>query len=447
MTNTNSLLSTIRLESARIAVVSVVALILFLSTARAGDRCGNFCDSGCNICQPYSGSQPYSSSDGSGAMLPDPGDPGAPFAAASAPMAVAPNMIGDFFGTGISTATLGSGLFSNMQLSLPLDFFSSTKLQIPDPTGTVIGRQKIAENTSPIPRDRLFINYSHFDSVPLTAGDVNVNRFSPGFEKTFLDGMASLEMRFPIASTLDSDLRLSGINDTSHTEFGNININLKSLVWSNCNSAISAGLGITIPTADDLALKDLNDRSVAVVQNDSVHLLPFIGGLHTPNENLFVQWYLQFDFDANGNDVLVDTGNGLRGVGSVEDATFMFFDVSAGYWIYRNECACQSGITGFAPMVELHLSRSLESTDVLRGPGGIQVGRPKDDIQILNGVIGGVITVADDKTITAAYVVPIGNGADQQFDSEFRLFFNWFFGGDSNRSPVYNRPTLFSRGW
>ncbi len=62
---------------------------------------------------------------------------------------------------------------------------------------------KLSENTSPIPRDRVFVNYSYFDNVPLQQGGVDVNRFVPGFEKTFFNGITSVEVRAPMASTLD----------------------------------------------------------------------------------------------------------------------------------------------------------------------------------------------------------------------------------------------------
>ena len=63
---------------------------------------------------------------------------------------------------------------------------------------------KIAENTSPMPRDRLIFDYGYFDNVPLAPGGVNVNRLTLGFEKTFLDGMMSFELKAPMASTVDS---------------------------------------------------------------------------------------------------------------------------------------------------------------------------------------------------------------------------------------------------
>ncbi len=77
------------------------------------------------------------------------------------------------------------------------------------------GKIRLAESTSPIPRDRLFFNYSYFNDVPLAAGGVSVNRYTFGVEKTFFNGMTSLELRAPFATTLSSDRVFSGTNDLS----------------------------------------------------------------------------------------------------------------------------------------------------------------------------------------------------------------------------------------
>ena len=37
--------------------------------------------------------------------------------------------------------------------------------------------------------------------------------------------------------------------------------------------------------------------------NQSVHLLPFVGGIWTPNDRLFCLGFIQFDIDANGDPV------------------------------------------------------------------------------------------------------------------------------------------------
>ena len=43
------------------------------------------------------------------------------------------------------------------------------------------------------------------------------------------------------------------------------------------------------------------------IQNRSVHLMPFVGGLWTPNDRLFAIGYVQVDVDANGDPVAFGT--------------------------------------------------------------------------------------------------------------------------------------------
>src|SRR5690606_37245864 len=86
-------------------------------------------------------------------------------------------------------------------------------LVIPDPgaaPGAFVGRQKISDNSSPIPRSRIFVNYDFFNATPLTSGEVDVSRVTPGFELAFFDDNLSIEVRAPFASTLDSDMDFFG---------------------------------------------------------------------------------------------------------------------------------------------------------------------------------------------------------------------------------------------
>ena len=72
-------------------------------------------------------------------------------------------------------------------------------LGLPNPGGGgAVGLTKIADDNSPLPRDRVIFDYDFFGGVPLGTGGVDVHRFSPGIEKTFFDGLASIEFVFPL---------------------------------------------------------------------------------------------------------------------------------------------------------------------------------------------------------------------------------------------------------
>lgn len=297
---------------------------------------------------------------------------------------------------------------------------------IPDPGGgLVVGRLKIAENCSPIPRDRLFFNYSLFDNVPLTSRGVTVNRFTAGFEKTFANELMSLEMRCPMAATLDSDIVVGGPTELSNPEFGDIFLAYKALLTYGPRGAISAGLSLTVPTADDVNVYRFDGRPLVRIENDSVHLMPFLGWLWVPNR-FFTQGFLQVDVDANGNPVDVNLGRGLTQAGRYQDETFLYADLSSGYWLWQADPHSRRCLTGFAPIAEVHYNRSLQSSDVVT-EGPFRIGEYHDEIQMLHLLLGGHVQMGWQTTLTSGYTVPIGNGADQLFDGELRVLLNRYF--------------------
>lgn len=308
--------------------------------------------------------------------------------------------------------------------------------------GANIGRQKLSENTSPIPRDRVFINYNYFNNTPLAPGGVNVNRVTPGFEKTFFDGRMSFEMRMPFATTLDNTVDINGVTNSRDTEFGNLTMYFKALLWQSQKMAFSTGLGVTAPTAQDFAFVN-NGTQVVRVDNESVHLLPFFAALYTPNERLFAQAMMQVDVDTNGNPVSVSgfddvsgqfTGDLVR-IGRPYDYTYMYLDFNVGYWTYL---APNSGrfITGFAPMAEIHVNQTVGAASSTRAVvDGVpwQFTSP-GSLTSVNATVGANMILRDRATLTLGYGTPIG-GIDQ-FDGEFRLSLNWLFGNSRPNNPL-----------
>ncbi len=312
----------------------------------------------------------------------------------------APNMIGDGF---------GPPFLSDMNL------FASP--------GGGVGTSKIAENASPLPRDRVYMNYSYFDGVPLLPGGVNVNRFTPGMEKTFFNGLSSIEVRMPFASTLSNTLFFASPNDTSSTELGNLTLYLKQLLYTSDTLAVSGGLGLALPTANAVNVFNGQNQPFAHVENQSVHLLPFLGSLYTPNDQLFVQQFLQFDFDANGNAVSFNNGQIFQPAGRLNEMSYLYYSVGAGYWLYDNPNSDRL-FTRIAPIVELHYNKSLTHTDPWLSP---------HNLDLLNGVVGLTTMMGQNKALTLAYTTPLSNFHDRQFNGELRVMFNLYFGGSTNR--------------
>lgn len=337
----------------------------------------------------------------------------------------APNMIGDGFGPAPFTVTPA---IEGVQGTAQSEFGTVT---VPGSGGSV-GTMKIAENTSPIPRDRVFLNYSYFNGVPLTNDGVNVNRLTPGFEKTFFQGMSSVEVRAPFASTLASNLYTQQPNGTDSTQFGNLTLYVKQLLFRNEVHAVSVGLGIALPTSNNQNVYANPNFQLLSIKNQSVHLLPFLGSLYTPSDNLFVQQFLQFDFDTTGNPVEInDFNGGTRQIGRLQDMTYLYYSLGAGYWIYNNPDSDRF-FSRIAPIIELHYNKSLTSSDVV--PSFlVDVGQSGINQDLLNGTIGLTALMGDNKTLTVGYVTPLSSIDHRQFNSEFRVMFNWFFGAPLNR--------------
>jgi hypothetical protein len=335
--------------------------------------------------------------------------------AASGPASAAPNMIGDFFGSG--------GIF----IGDPFDPFYSGVAPLP---GNAIPRFKMAENTSPLPQDRLYFDYSFYNDVPITDPAIGVNAYVPGFEKTFLSGRMSFEMRLPMANTLDSDFFLNGPNATSSGEVGNLGMAWKAILLRSRRLALTGGLAMTAPTAHDTRVFEYPRDSVPdiVIRNQSVHLMPFLGALWTPNQRWFAIGYLQVDVDTNGDPVSVDVYESTPvSIGRYQEPTYMYLDASLGYWAYRRNCP-NHFLTGLAPMFEVHVNQGLgrapvliDSQEALQVGGDIN-GNPVHTLSIVDLTVGLHAELYRNTTLTAAYCTAATG--DRQFEGQFRLLVN-----------------------
>jgi hypothetical protein len=302
-----------------------------------------------------------------------------------------------------------------IQVELPLQ---------PGGGGVHVGRTKIAENSSPIPRRRIFLNYSLFDDVPLTRRRVTVNRFSPGFEHTFLCNQMSFELRAPFAGTIDTQLNAEG-SQVHSVEFGDLFLSLKALLLRSEMLALAAGVSVSVPTADDTTVSLASGRELLRIENEVVHLMPYIGWLLEPNSRWFTHGFLQLDTDIEGNSIVFNpTGNRPVMLGKLRDTAFLYSDVGIGYRWYENPQACQ--LLAIIPTVEWHYNRSLEPAKIL-DTGRLRIGQPREDIQVLNMVLASTFQFRNNRSLSIGYATPIGNSSDRQFDGELRVIWNRFF--------------------
>jgi hypothetical protein len=299
----------------------------------------------------------------------------------------------------------------------------------------LLGINKISENTSPLPRDRVFVNYNLYDGTQLAPGGPSVNRFTPGFEKTFFDRRMSFEMRFPFAASINPDLLLNNgtVATSGDVVFGNISAVLKGLLYQDEKVAFSAGLQAALPTAPTLSLSLADGTKVVAVENRAVHLMPFFGALYTPNERFFAQGFLQADVDANGNPVAVNpTLQSLTPIGRIHDPTLLYIDLNAGYWLYRGQ---NRGLTGFAPTLEYHHNQSASHSQFLASQG-FMIGSNLNQVSFDSITVGCYFEYNYDNTLSLGYNTPLGNGADRQFQGELRAYLTHRFGTPSRAARV-----------
>ncbi len=325
-----------------------------------------------------------------------------------------PEMMGDFFGPG-GVPSIFNRDSNTYATAIPNAAYG-------------LGRMKLAENNSPIPRDRIFFNYSLFTGVPLANDPVSVNRFSPGFEKTFLGGLASFELRTPFGSTIDNDILADGSTSNQEFQFGNLFLGLKGVLLQKDNWLVTSGASLLLPTAADTRVIDpFSDREFLRIDNESTHIMPFVGGAYLPTNRLFAQWMVQCDIDANGNSVIVTDGNNAQSkIGTLQDFTLLYTDMSVGYWLYKAGRGERGAITGIAPVTELHYNRALTEGDVVSDNNNVVSG-VLSDFDNVNIQVGVIFDIRRNSRLGVGYATPLGNKFDRVFDNEFRVTYNRYF--------------------
>ena len=333
------------------------------------------------------------------------------------------------FNTGNSGAVIQGGIDTltggeDLDAYYFYDYVVRFDTALADAASGGVGRMKISEAGTVLPQDRFFFRYSYLDNVRFSHGGQHLNRYLPGFEKALLNGLASIEVRTPFAANTATVSTLNGdaFTNDSQTRFGNLTTYLKGLLLNNGVLAVSGGLGVVAPTASDIRVSYADGTPLLEVANRGVRLQPFLGTLFTPSNRIFVHSFFQHDVAASGNPVFLNSlGTGLSQAGVLTDAPMMFFDVGAGYWLYRDNAG--KGLTGIVPMLELHQNLGLRTGDTVSG-GPFQVGDFTGNTSLTNLVVATTLEFGLRTQLTAAYVGPIGGGVDRQFDGAMTLMLN-----------------------
>jgi hypothetical protein len=334
-----------------------------------------------------------------------------------------PSMFGDFFAVGTLQATLQVPDGTSQMGNIPYG-------------GGAVGRVKIAENNSPIPRDRFIFNYNFFNDV---TGIGDVNRYEFGYEHTFFNESSSVEVAIPFASTLDANQFAEAMvpsgtpfgagRGATDTRFGDLNITLKTILFEGDDCLIAGGLGMTFPTSGDSRVFDQFGEKIIFLENESVHLLPYLAALHSYESGFYLQGFVQVDVDAGQMSVSGDPndsippGSNLQHLGVLQDQTLLFVDFGVGYWLTDPNL----GAPAMAATAELHYATTLQDADIVSSAfDEFELTSAINRFDILNLTLGVSILVNDSYTVRPAMVIPIAGGDDDQFDFEAMVQMNFW---------------------
>lgn len=344
-------------------------------------------------------------------------------------------MFGDLFigGVGFPTCNqfgdMGSpgGQMGSNAMSRPCDPKTSAA-PFPQPGGGIL---KISENGEVLPVDRLFVNFNHFHNALDAQGfgrssSDNFNRVTLGFEKTFQDGQKSIEVRFPFSGGMYS--RLTDFNGTTSLNggnVGNVSLILKHLIHQDRNLAVGGGLGLELPTGDDIRLST-PFYGTFLVENEAFHLHPYLGGIYLDEDGYFYSSYIQFDFGLNDNDVQRSFGRGETfSTGDSSVANLLQLDFSFGKWIYRDSGG--EGITGIAPLIELHYATTINELEAFGDMNNTFFGGGRRHFNSLNTTGGVHFEINDNSALRMAMSFPLLQELHRAFDAEFSVQYTLFY--------------------
>ena len=325
----------------------------------------------------------------------------------------APDMFGDSFGS----------ITAKIQFIDVANGAGTSLVDLPVAGGS---RQFKNEYSRAMPTDRVFGLYHHFQNAlessssngSFRTANANIDRFTFGFEKTFFEGNASVEMRMPFSSPVS--LSSPGSNFQMQS-VGDLVVTFKGMLYSDESQAFAVGLAIDAPTGSDLNVNLPNSGPASfTLHNNATHLIPFIAYQAAPTEDFFFNGFLQFDTPTNANTVQVQrTGAPVENL-SVTNQTLMFVDTSFGYWWYRNPDA--EWLSGLASVFELHYTTAVNNADVVADKAQrVTFGSNAGHFDVLNLTLGLQANISRSAIIRAGYVTPLRSSPHRFFDNELSV--------------------------
>lgn len=292
-------------------------------------------------------------------------------------------------------------------------------------------RMKVAANNRALPQDRIIFQYQCFvnaltvDASRFRVGPasrtIDLNQYTVGFEKTFADGLASVDVRMPFTNQLELATPNFG---AVGGQIGNLNAKLKAVLSSDQTYCFSAGTGFEIPTGSSVSFQ--GNRVQYIVENDAFFLQPFLA-YEERVDDWFFNGFASVDVALNGNR-FQNAFIGRPVLGRINDQTLGTISAGVGRWICFDPDRCY--LNGFALTSELNYTTTLQDSDsvsdVFPAFQSTMVQNVSNRSDHLNLTIGGHLAFGY-SSLRFGFVQPLRMGDDRLFDHEFNVQFNRTF--------------------
>jgi hypothetical protein len=249
------------------------------------------------------------------------------------------------------------------------------------------GTFKIAENESPRPLDRVFLNYNYFNR---TFGGFDLNRETIGFEKTLWDDNSSFGVRLPFFQ-----LGRNGDGEGGQEDVGDLTLIFKYAHINNreTGNVFSSGLVLTLPTGPTFHVPGADGRG-----QHSTLVQPYIGGIYNI-DRLYFHGFSSVVFPTNDR-----------------DAILWFNDVAAGYFLYRSG---ERGrfLTSVVPTFEVHVNDPLNH----RGSQNLPVGVP----DVVDLTLAMTLGLGERSTLGLGVVAPVTGPKPFSWEGQVQLNHHW----------------------
>jgi len=193
---------------------------------------------------------------------------------------------------------------------------------------------------------------------------------------------------------------------------------LKGLLYRDRQKALSVGLAVDLPTADDVSFIDGNG-DLFRVGNDSTTISPFVGWQILPSDDTFVQGFFQLAIPLDGYQYSIDPAAPFLPAQqfTFDEQTLLNVDVGVGRWLFRT-----AGNEGLALIAELHYTAALDGASSVYVPMTNNTFT-QDDFSSYNATMGATLKL-DQWTFTLALVVPLFDSPDRFTDGGMALQIN-----------------------